>query len=97
MKREEFVFTIGYQGGVAIVDSHAFKRYKKYSTLRLLEEGLFKAAFCSALWDDNKEEQQLILDRYNEKSEHRYTSVEDLKRVFGVFEVTASDVSVNIL
>ena len=97
MNREEFVFTIGYQGGTAIVDSHALRRYKKYSTEQLLEEGLFKAAFCSALWDDNKAEQQLILDRYNEKSEQQYTSIEDLKRVFGVFEVTSGNLAVNIL
>lgn len=97
MNREEFIFTIGYQGSTAIVDTQALKRYKKFSTEQLLEEGLFKAAFCSALWDNNGEEQELILKRYNEKSERTYASVEDLKRLFGVFEVTSSDVQVNLL
>jgi hypothetical protein len=98
MKREEFVFTIGYQGDTAIVDGYAMKKYKKYTTQQLLDEGFFKEAFCSALYKEDEDELTLVLEKYNQKSERKYSSIEELKRLFGVFNVP-SDVTtkVNIL
>lgn len=87
MKRDEFIFTIGYQGQVALVDGHSLKAYKNLSTLELSEKGLFKEAFCAALYDDNQEEMEQVLAAYNRKSGSNYSSIENLKRLFGVFDV----------
>jgi len=97
MKREEFIFTIGYQGMTAIVDGHALKRYKNLSTEELLEERQFKAAFCSALYNESDEECKIVLKRYNEQSERTYSSIQELKRLFGVFEVPTDVAKVNII
>ena len=87
MKREDFLFTIGYQGGTAIVDGQAKKRFGGLSTLELVEAGLFKPAFCSALFGEDLEEQRQVLEAYNRKSGASLESTEDLKRLFGVFTV----------
>ncbi len=97
MKREEFIFTIGYQGNTAIVDGHALKQYKNYSTQELLEKDFFKAAFCSALYTGSSDELQMVLQKYNSKSDRTYTTVEELKRLFGVFEVPSDITKVTIL
>jgi hypothetical protein len=97
MKREEFIFTIGYQGMNAVVDGQELKRYKNLSTEGLLEEGQFKAAFCSALYNESDEECGLVLKRYNEHSGRTYSSIQELKRLFGVFDVPADVAKVNII
>ena len=60
MKRDEFVFVLGYQGDKAIVDGHAKKLFKGASTGELIEKGLFKAAFCSALYAGTAEEKARV-------------------------------------
>jgi len=87
MKREEFIFTIGYQGDTAVIDGHGCRKYGRLSTRELAEAGLYKAAFCSAVFSGKEEEQMLVLDLYNKASGASYKSVEDLKRLFGVFEI----------
>ena len=62
MKREDFVFSVGYDGDTAIVDSKAKKRYGKLTTQQLAAEGLYKAAFRSALYSGNEEEIRIIID-----------------------------------
>jgi exoribonuclease II len=87
MKENDFVFTVGYQGESAIVDSKAQKKYKSASIDQLLEEGMFKAAFCKAIYNEDTEGQEKVLRAYNEKSGSSYASIENLKRLFGVFGV----------
>ena len=50
LSREEFIFTIGYDGPVAVIDGQAKKLYSKLSTRELAEKGLYRAAYSSALW-----------------------------------------------
>ena len=56
MTRKEFTFTIGFQGDTAIVDKRAMRQYGRLSTMDLAEKGLYRAAFCSALFSGNKQE-----------------------------------------
>ena len=87
MRKRDFVFTIGYDGDTAVVDGQARKRYGKLSTAQLAEAGLFKAAFCSALFLDEESDMALALDAYNRGEGTSYTSPDDLKRLFGVYAV----------
>ena len=87
MKREDFVFSVGYDGDTAIVDSKARKRHGKLTTEQLAAEGLYKAAFCSALYSGNQEEIRSVIDAYNAGEGTTYSTADDLKRMFGVYEV----------
>ncbi len=87
MRREDFMFTIGYDGDTAIIDGKARKRYGKLTTEELAGAGLFKPAFCSALFSGNESEIQLVIDAYSRGEGSSYTSEDDLKRLFGVYEV----------
>jgi hypothetical protein len=85
MKKDDFVSTIGYSGISAICD----KKLQKPGTPveKLLEDGLFKAAFSKALCDENTADQEKVLESYNRQSASEYKSIEELKRLFGVFRV----------
>ena len=81
------MFAIGYQGISAIVDKRAKNQYGKFSGRDLAEKGLFKNAFCSALYADDTKELEEIVDIYNRISGESLSSVESMKRLLGVFEV----------
>ncbi len=85
MKKDDFISTIGYSGNSAITDK---KLQKPGTSLEaLLESGLFKAAFSKALFEEDAAGQQKVLEVYNSQSGSKYASIEDLKRLFGVFRV----------
>ena len=83
MRREDYVFCIGYEGSTAIVDGKMMRRYRYHSTAQLAEAGLFKEAVCSALWNEKPQELEEILSIYNKKTTAAVRTVEDLTRVFG--------------
>lgn len=87
MKRIDFMFAIGYQGVSAIVDKRAKNQYGKLSGKDLAEKGLFKTAFCGALYDDDIAGLEKIVAIYNRISGESLSSVESMKRLLGVFEV----------
>lgn len=91
MKRENFVCTIGFQGDTAIVDGIARKRYGKLSPHELLDEGLYRYAFCAALYDDDLNG---FAERFQAASGIEVSTVEDIKRLFGVFSVPDDTVKV---
>ncbi|MBN2510723.1 MAG: hypothetical protein JXB03_10615 [Spirochaetales bacterium] len=99
MKREEFIATIGYQGDTAITDKNFMSEVKSMNTSALLEKGLFKAAFCSAIYHTkdtgDASEEQLVLDAYNVNKGVRLTSVDALKRIFGVFGIPEEIAKIN--
>jgi hypothetical protein len=80
------MFTIGYQGNTAVVDKNARRKYADSSTLELLEEGLFKPAFCSAIYSGSESEMEVFLARYRELTGNEKATSESLKRLYGVFE-----------
>lgn len=87
MTREDFVFSVGYQGIAAIVDKSARSKYGKLSTAELAEKGLFRAALCSALYADSEEEMKSVTEIYNSRNRADVKSPEDMKRLLGVFGV----------
>jgi hypothetical protein len=89
LAREDFVFTIGYDGPAAVVDGQAKKRFGDLSTRELAEKGLFRAAYSSALYSKNPTELQIVVDLYNKAMEGTgvtpLTTTSPLDRLFGVF------------
>ena len=84
ISRDDFIFTVGYQGDTAIVDASAKKRNKGLTASELASKGLFKQAFSAALFDGDKEGMQKILEDYNRIAGTEYEDLADLKRLFGV-------------
>ncbi len=87
MTREEFVFSIGFQGEAAIVDGKARKENKSLNTAQLAEKGLFRAAFCSALFDEKESDMELVLNTYNKLSGAGMKTVDDMKKMLGIYAV----------
>ncbi|MDR2484719.1 MAG: hypothetical protein LBD55_04930 [Treponema sp.] len=87
LSREDFIFTIGYDGPAAVVDSQAKRRYGSLSTGELAEKGLFRAAYSSAIYAKNQEELKSVVDIYNKTAGTSYTVDSSLDRLFGVFPV----------
>ena len=87
LSREEFIFTIGYDGPAAVVDSQAKKRYSSLSTRELAEKGLFRAAYSSAIWSKDPKELESVIEIYNRISGASISTDSALDRLFGVFPV----------
>ncbi len=85
MKREDFIFTIGYSGSSPVVDAAGKKKSGKLSPEQLLEAGLFRYAFAAKLFDGG--EQESFIQAFNQKSGMQMRDFEQLKRLFGVYEV----------
>ena len=84
ISREDFVFTIGFDGLHAVVDGRAKRQYGKLSTMELAEAGLYRAAFSSALFSKDDAEMKAFIDFFNKLAGTSYTRSEDFKRLFGV-------------
>jgi len=65
LSREDFVFTIGYDGSAAVVDRQAKRKYGRLSTQALAEKGLFRAAYSSALYSKNQEELKFVAEAFS--------------------------------
>jgi len=87
LPREEFVFTIGYDGPVAVVDNHAKRKYGKLSTSELAEKGLFRAAYSSAVYSKESRELELVAEAYNRLVSQSPVELNALERLFGVSSV----------
>ncbi|MDR0562975.1 MAG: hypothetical protein LBG73_09850 [Spirochaetaceae bacterium] len=90
LSRENFVFTIGYDGPAAVVDSQAKQRYGALSTKELAEKGLFRAAYSSAVYAKTRDELETVVNIYNKTAGTSYTADSPLDRLFGVFPVEVS-------
>ena len=87
LSRADFIFTIGYDGPVAVVDGQAKKRYGSLSTAELAGKGLFRAAYSSAVFSGDKNEIAAVIEVYNKKAGTSYKPEDSLERLFGVFPV----------
>ena len=90
LSREEFIFTIGYDGPAAVIDSQAKRRYGALSTRELAEKGLFRAAYSSAIWSKDPQDLSVVVEIYNRVSGASLTPDSPLERLFGVFPITVS-------
>lgn len=84
LSRENFVFTIGYDGDSALVDGRAKKRFGRLSSVQLAENGLFRAAWASAVHADSADEKQAVIDVYNRVAGTDLTPESHVGRLFGV-------------
>jgi uncharacterized protein (DUF608 family) len=89
LSREDFIFTIGYDGPAAVVDGHAKKRYSTLSTQELAKKGLYRAAYSSALYSKDPKEVETVLEIYN-RATGSSVPESSLPRLFGVFPVEVS-------
>ena len=87
MTRQEFVFTIGFQGDAAIVDRRAQRQFGRLSTMELAREGLYRAAFCSALFSGDQQEMSEFIRHFAEKTHNPDLTEDQVKRIFGVYTV----------
>ena len=91
LPREDFIFTIGYDGPSAVVDKQAKRKYAKFSTRELAEKGLFRAAYSSAVYSGDQTEFQLVAEAYRRLTGPSGGLSNDdtsaLGRLFGVFPV----------
>jgi hypothetical protein len=102
ISRSDFIFTIGYEGNVAVVDGAMKKRYGSLSTEQLAEKQLFKQAICSAVYEESTgkpagEALQRVLEIYNLNTDRKIAGAEALKRTFGVQEVPEGIAKVTII
>lgn len=92
LSREDFAFTIGYDGERAVVDGKARSQYGRLGSLELAEKGLYRAAFASALWSLNQEgakeqaeaDMNAFIALFNKVAGTSYSRPEELQRLFGV-------------
>jgi len=84
ISRENFMFTVGYQGNAAIVDSISKGRYSKLSVEDLMNKGMFKPALCAALYSGDTELLETVLTLYNEYATKKIPAIDELRKVFGV-------------
>ena len=84
LSRDDFIFTIGYDGPMAIIDGQAKKRYHGLSTEKLIEKGLFRAAYSSAVYSNNQEEIKQVADAYSQLT-GTPVNLSSMDRLFGVF------------
>jgi hypothetical protein len=87
LPREDFIFTIGYDGPAAVVDNQAKKRYGALSTRELAEKGLFRAAYSAAIYSKDPGELETLVEIYNKTAGAALTVKSPLDRLFGVFPV----------
>lgn len=97
MRREDYVFCIGYEGSAAIVDGRLRARYRSLSTVQLAEAGLYKQAACSALFAGKPEELQQVLSIYNAHASHAVSSTEELVRMYGTSGVPEGVTRVTVI
>ena len=92
LSREEFVFTIGYDGSAAVVDNHGKRKFGKLSTKELAEKGLFRAAYASAVYAESPQEQRFVAEAYHKLRGQPAAEVSDAEvsgmgKLFGVYLV----------
>ena len=92
LSREDFVFSIGYDGPAAVVDNQARRKYGRLSTRELVEKGLFRAAYSSAVYSKDPQEQRFVAEAYHKLKGIPPADISDadiaaLGRLFGVFQV----------
>ncbi len=86
MELDDFISTIGYDGGSAVVDKVRRAKNKGKKIEDLLEEASFRAATAFAIYSNSDEDLQKVADKYNEVSNSNYTK-EEIPRLFGVSKV----------
>lgn len=87
MRREHFVFTIGYQDDQAIVDKSLVRAHKNLSTMDLYQQGLLKNAVASAVYakevDGDDSDMNALVRKMREDFSEDLNETQ-LRRSFGI-------------
>ena len=83
LSRDDFIFTIGYDGPVAVIDGQAKKRYRGLTTQKLAEKGLFRAAYSSAVFSKDQNEVRMVAEYYGRLTGSA-VNLASMDRLFGV-------------
>ena len=84
LSRDDFVFTIGYDGPVAVIDNQAKRKYGKLKTAELAEKGLFRAACSSAVFSKDPKELEFVKEAYEKAGKNPPVELNALEKLFGV-------------
>jgi len=76
------MFTIGYDGGKAIVDKRSKSNFGKLSVRELADKGLFRAAYLAATYDADSVAVEYVLEKFNSITPHKGKT--ELDKVLGV-------------
>lgn len=87
MRRDDYVFCIGYEGSAAIVDGKLARSHAGWSAVRLAEAGLFKPAVAAALFDGSAADLEAVRALYGARGGAQVKSADELARVFGLSAV----------
>ncbi|MBN2737442.1 MAG: hypothetical protein JXR70_10715 [Spirochaetales bacterium] len=87
IKRDDFIFTLGYQGSTAIVDRVLKTQYSKNSFDELLENHLFKPALAYGIYEKSDAMCEKVRVVYNSKVSENIPTIAALKKAFGVDRV----------
>ena|SRR6266403_2655404 len=87
MRRNDFVFCVGYNGGTAIVDRKLEAEFGRLRTRDLFEAGLFKPALASALFEKNDEDLTWLKGEYEKRTGLALRDMDAFQRTLGVGEV----------
>jgi len=94
MTKADFVWTVGYQGEMAIVNKTQKRNLGDAPFRQLLEKGYWRAAFCSAFWDaqkGNAGELEGLLEELGLRL-GKQLALEDAQRLFGVYALPDNSV-----
>jgi hypothetical protein len=84
MKREDFMFSVGFDGQTALVDGDSRRRYGRLSVDELVDKGLFRPAVCAAVYDKDDEALERIRAVFVRVSGSDVGAADDLLRIFGI-------------
>ena len=90
LSKEDFIFTIGYDGPTAVVDGQAKRKYGSLSAEELAQKGLFRAAYAAAKYSGDLKDMEAVLAAYNRYAGTAYTAGSPPDRLLGVFGANES-------
>lgn len=91
ISRDYFIATIGYDAATAVVNKEELKSLKGKSFAEILASNNFRLAAACAVYDENEQEKQAVVDAYNKATGGHYTTAK-LSRLFGISQPAARKV-----
>lgn len=95
MKKSDFIWTVGYSGNVAVINKRARASFGRHNAVELLEKGLLRPAFCTALWQFEVEKDEATMKSFLEGLSTKTGSplqLDDAKRMMGVYQIPEGNV-----
>lgn len=87
MKKNDFVFCIGFAGEKAIVDRKLASSCRSLGVQELFAKGLYKNALAHAIYEQNHEDLAWFCTQYAFLIGKTFLDIDAVKRCFGVFKV----------